>query len=67
MLHLPTPTVTNQGSRSGLECIDGFQMSIKRPTSLGQARIQETAVQQIFHLESSSFFLSLSTSGKDST
>ena len=36
--------------------IDGFQMSIKRPTSGGQARTQEAAVQQIFHLERSSFF-----------
>ena len=36
--------------------IDGFQMSIKRPTSGGQARAQEAAVQQIFHLERSSFF-----------
>ena len=36
--------------------IDGFQMSIKRPTSGGQARDQEAAVQQIFHLERSSFF-----------
>ena len=36
--------------------IDGFQMSFKRPTSGGQARTQEAAVQQIFHLERSSFF-----------
>ena len=36
--------------------IDGFQMSIKRPTSGGQVRAQEAAVQQIFHLEKSSFF-----------
>ena len=36
--------------------IDGFQMSIKRPTSGGQARAQEAGVQQIFHLERSSFF-----------
>ena len=36
--------------------IDGFQMSIKRPTSGGQACAQEAAVQQIFHLERSSFF-----------
>ena len=35
---------------------DGFQMSIKCPTSGGQARAQEAAVQQIFHLERSSFF-----------
>ena len=39
-------------------------MSIKRPTSGGQARTQEAAVQQIFHLERSSFF---STNGRDST
>ena len=38
------------------QVIDGFQMSIKRPTSGGQARAQEAAVQQIFHLERSSFF-----------
>ena len=39
------------------ECsIDGFQMSIKRPTSGGQARDQEAAVQRTFHLERSSFF-----------
>ena len=36
--------------------IDGSQMSIKRPTSGGQARAQEAAVQQIFHLGRSSFF-----------
>ena len=36
--------------------IDGFQMSIKHPTSGGQTRNQEAAVQQIFHLEKSSFF-----------
>ena len=36
--------------------IDGFQMSIKHPTSGGQAHAQEAAVQQIFHLERSSFF-----------
>ena len=36
--------------------MDGFQMSIKHPTSGGQARAQEAAVQQIFHLERSSFF-----------
>ena len=36
--------------------IDGFQMSIKRPTSGGQTRAQEAAVQKIFHLERSSFF-----------
>jgi len=31
-------------------------MSIKHPTSGGQVRAQEAAVQQIFHLERSSFF-----------
>ena len=36
--------------------IDGFQMPIKRPTSGGQVRDQEAAVQQTFHLERSSFF-----------
>ena len=36
--------------------LDGFQMSIKRSTSGGQACAQEAAVQQIFHLERSSFF-----------
>ena len=36
--------------------IDGFQMSIKRPTSGGQARDQEAAVQRTFHLVRSSFF-----------
>ena len=36
--------------------VDGFQMSIKRPTSGGQTRDQEAAVQQTFHLERSSFF-----------
>ena len=36
--------------------IDGFQMSIKRPTSKGQTRDQEAAVQRTFHLERSSFF-----------
>ena len=30
--------------------IDGFQMSIKRPTSGGQARDQKAAVQRTFHL-----------------
>ena len=42
-----------QGARG---CIDGFQMSIKRPTSGGQTRDQEAAVQQSFHLERNSFF-----------
>ena len=45
--------------------IDGFQMSIKRPTSRGQTHDQEAAVQQTYHLERSSFFLSFSTNGKD--
>ena len=44
-------------------CTNGFQMQIKRPTSGGQARDQETAVQRTFHLERNSF----STNGKDST
>ena len=35
--------------------IDGFQMSIKRPTSGGQTRDQEAAVQRTLHLERSSF------------
>jgi len=39
-----------------LVLIDGFQMSIKHPTSGGQACAQEAAVQQIFHFERSSFF-----------
>ena len=45
-------------STCGLEVdgIDGFQMSIKRPTSGGQTRDQEAAVQQTFHLERNSFF-----------
>ena len=40
--------------------IEGFQMSIKHPTS-GQVRAQEAAqeaaVQQIFHLVRSNFFI----------
>ena len=40
------------------DCMDGFQMSIERPTSGGQAHAQEATVQQIFHLERSSFYLS---------
>ena len=36
--------------------MDGFQMSIKRPTSGGQMHDQEAAVLQTFHLERSSFF-----------
>ena len=36
--------------------IDGFQMSIKRPTSGGQTHDQEAAVQRTFHLERNSFF-----------
>ena len=42
--------------------IDGFPMLIKRPTSGGQMRDQEAAVQQTFHLERRSF----GTNGKDS-
>ena len=49
--------------------IDGFQMSIKRPTSGGgggggQTCDQKAAIQQAFHLERSS--LSLGINGKDS-
>ena len=36
--------------------IDGFQMSIKRPTSGGQMRDQEAAVLRTFHLERRGFF-----------
>ena len=36
--------------------IDGFQMSIERPTSGGQTCDEEAAVQRTFHLERSSFF-----------
>ena len=36
--------------------VDGFQMSIKRSTSGGQACDQEAAVQLTFHLKRSSFF-----------
>ena len=43
-------------STCALHTIDSFQMSVKRPISGGQARTQEAAVQQIFHLERSSFF-----------
>ena len=35
---------------------DGFQMSIKHPTSGGQMCNQEAAVQRTFHLERSIFF-----------
>ena len=41
-----------------------FQMSIKCPTSGGQTRDQEAAVQQTFHFDRSSFCY---LSGKDST
>ena len=37
-------------------CIDGFQMSNKRPTSKRQMHDQEAAVQWSFHFERSSFF-----------
>ena len=36
--------------------IDGFRMTIKRPTSGGQTRNQEAVVQHTFHLERSSLF-----------
>ena len=36
--------------------IDGFQMPIKCPTSRGQARDQEAAVQRTFYLVRNSFF-----------
>ena len=41
-----------------------FPMSIERPTSGGQIRDQEAAVQRTFHLEK--LFLSFGTNGKDS-
>ena len=41
--------------------IDGFQMSIKRPTSGGQTYNQEAAVQQTFYLRTSFFYLSALT------
>ena len=44
------------GGWAGNDTIDGFQMSIERPTSGGQTRDQEGAVQRTFHLERSSFF-----------
>ena len=37
--------------------IIGFQMQIKRPTFREQARNQEAAVQQTFHLERNSFLV----------
>ena len=48
----------NEATHVGLVLIsiDGFQMAIKHPTAGGQARAQEADVQQIFHLERSSFF-----------
>ena len=42
---------------------DGFQMSIKRPTSGGQMHDQEAAVQRTFHLERKQ--LAFGTNGKD--
>ena len=36
--------------------IDGFRIPINHPTSGEQARAQGAAVQQIFHLERTSFF-----------
>ena len=46
--------------------IDGFYTPIKHPTSGGQARDQEAAVQQTFHLVRSSFFY-LSALGLNAT
>ena len=37
--------------------IDGLQMSIRCPTSGGQTCNQEAAVQRIFHLKRSGFFI----------
>ena len=39
-----------------ISSIDGFQTSIKYPTSGGQAHDQEAAVQGTSYLERSSFF-----------
>ena len=36
--------------------IDGFQMSIKCPTSGGQMRDKQAAIQQSYHFERNSFF-----------
>jgi len=64
----PTPpllhTASNQKLNGGSpkneaivqQHIDGFTMPIKYPTSGGQARNQEAAVQRTFHLERSSSF-----------
>ena len=46
----------NIPTTEGREHTDGFQMSIKRPTSGGQTRDREAAVQRNFHFERSSFF-----------
>ena len=51
------PKEKSNVSQETIGGIDGFQMSIKHPTSGGQARAQEAAVQQIFHFERSSFFI----------
>jgi len=45
--------------------IDGFQMSIKCPTSGGQTHDQELTVQWSFHFRERAFF-SFGTNGKDS-
>ena len=39
-----------------LRHVTGFQMPIEHPTSGGQVRDKEAAVQQIFHLVRSTFF-----------
>ena len=41
--------------------IDGFQTSIKRPTSRGQMRNEEGAVQWTIHFERNDIFLFLVT------
>ena len=51
-----TERASEMFGKLNLICIDGFQMSIKRPTSGGQTRDQEAAVRRTFHLERSSFF-----------
>ena len=53
-------------AHTGTWSIDGFQMSIKRPTSGGQTRNEEATVQRTFHLERSSFSYLFTTNGKDS-
>ena len=57
------PTITRINVVSNIDCllmptaaIDGFQISIKGPTSGGQMHDQKAAVEQTFHFERSSFF-----------